>query len=215
MGTSEQPLAVFDLDGTLLRGDSLLPFLLYCGRQSRQWTALALFLPAVLLLYTVRIYSAHSAKQALLRRFLRGYSRDEVGQLAEGFANRWVERHTLEEGMERLRYHLSAGHRVLLLSASPDVYVPAIARRLGVVEVVCTRVGWEGEACRGDILGDNCKGEAKLRMLCEYLGQDRPPQESSGYGDSKSDLPVLRWLSSGHLLSCGAFRPVQARRGHG
>jgi HAD superfamily hydrolase (TIGR01490 family) len=215
MCTSEQPLAVFDLDGTLLRGDSLLPFLVYCGRQSRQWAALGLFLPVVLLLYALRICSPHSAKQALLRRFLRGCTRDEVGQLAEEFANHWVERQSLEAGMERLRYHLSAGHRVLLLSASPDVYVPAIARRMGIVEVVCTRVIWDGEACRGDIFGDNCKGEAKLRMLREYLGKEGPPVESYAYGDSKSDLPVLRWVIRGYLLCRGDFLPVRDRSGRG
>ena len=84
------------------------------------------------MLYAARIRSDRSAKQNLLRRFLRGYTRDTIGELAEGFANRWVDHNSSEAGMERLRYHAREGYRVLLLSASPDVYVPAIAQCLEV-----------------------------------------------------------------------------------
>ena len=60
----------------------------------------------------------------------------------------------------------------------------------------------------GRIDGANCKGEAKLNRLREYLGLDRWPGESFAYGDSKSDLPVLRWASTGYLVKRNALHRV-------
>jgi phosphatidylglycerophosphatase C len=110
---------------------------------------------------------------------------------------------------ERLRHHQAAGHRVILLSASPDLYVPAVGRALGIAEVVSTRVAVAGGRCAGHIVGDNCKGENKLEALRRHLGGDVPPPGSFAYGDSRSDLPVLRWVASGYLVRRGRLVEVK------
>jgi phosphatidylglycerophosphatase C len=198
------PVAVFDLDGTLLRGDSLLPFLLRYGWRRRR-LALA-FLAWYVLLYACRAVSARAAKERLLRRFLGGEPASVIGQEVARFCDGWVRRQLNEPVLRRLREHQAAGHRVILLTASPCVYVPAVADLLGIREVVCTRVKWQGETCVGEIDGANCKGEDKLRLLQSYLAGTRSLAGSYAYGDSRSDLPVLQWASRGFLVEGSRIR---------
>jgi phosphatidylglycerophosphatase C len=197
--TEGPPLAIFDLDGTLVRGDSFLPFhISYAWRRRRVWPLLTL--PVYLSLYACRILSDRAAKERVLISFLRGQSSASVAEHARWFCSRWVQPKLNEEVIERLREHQEAGHRVILLSASPDVYVPAIGAFLGIGEVVCTRVALDADRWEGTIIGVNCKGDAKIDLLRRRLGPDAVPSRTYAYGDSHSDLPLLRWVSDGFLV---------------
>jgi phosphatidylglycerophosphatase C len=195
-----RPLAVFDLDGTLVRGDTFLPFLVsYAWKRRRLWPLLVL--PVYLGLYACRVLSDRAAKERVLVSFLRGRCRAEVAEHAAWFARTWVPRRLRAEVAGRLREHLAAGDRVILLSASPDVYVAAIAGELGIAEVICTPVAGDAARWHGKLAGPNCKGPAKLIRLQEYLGCELWGAKSHAYGDRSHDLPVLRWAGAGYLVT--------------
>lgn len=192
-------LAVFDLDGTLVRGDSFLPFVVGYARSRRRVRPL-LTLPVWVGLYAAKLLPDRRAKQRVLVSFFRGEPRAAVAGYAAGFCERWVRPRLHAPVFEKLNWHLSAGHRVVLLSASPDVYVEAVGRALGIDEVICTRVRGTPECWDGILDGPNCKGEQKLVRLRGHLAADRWAGESYAYGDSESDLPVLRWATHGFLV---------------
>ncbi len=170
-------LAVFDLDGTLVRGDTLLPFLASfawaCWRPDR----LAAMSPP-LALYATRAISAYSAKQRLLEVVLRGESAAAIAGHADRFSSTWVSPRLRPGMLARLREHQGEGDRVILPSASPDIYVHAIARLLGIAEVVCTRVEFRDGRCLGRISGSNCKGLTKVERLQSHLGRMEAPEVS-------------------------------------
>jgi HAD superfamily hydrolase (TIGR01490 family) len=193
-------LAVFDLDGTLLRGDSLLPFLWSYGLEYRRYWGL-IRAAGNLGLHLIGLLSARSVKERLLRRVLGDEPLERLQHYAEAFVQTWVKTHFHEVGIAHLREHQDRGDRIILLSASPDIYVGVIARYLGIEEVVCTCVERVEGRCSGRILGENCKGTAKLTKLQAYLGDTVTPDDSYAYGDSNSDLPVLRWVRHGYMIS--------------
>jgi phosphatidylglycerophosphatase C len=195
-----RPLAVFDLDGTLTARDTFLPFLVSYARRRRRLRPL-LTLPVYLGLYACRVLSDRAAKERVLVSFLRGRCRREVADHADWFARTWVPPRLRPDVLGKLREHQRSGHRVVLLSASPDVYVPAIARELGIDEVICTQVACDGATWAGALAGPNCKGAAKLARLQEYLGCERWGGESYAYGDRPHDLAVLRWAGAGYLFT--------------
>jgi len=212
--TEPMPLAVFDLDGTLVRGDTLLPFLSSYAR--RQWR-LGPFvrLPFELAAYGVGLMSARTAKERVLRAFVAGQSLADLQAHADWFAEHWAHRRWQPEIVARLGEHQARKHRVILLSASPDLYVPVLARRLGIHEVICTRVASEDGICSGRIVGPNCKGPAKVAALTAYLGGAPLPPGSTAYGDSKSDLPLLRLVKFGFLCKRGQLRAIIGQTGPG
>ncbi|MFO0810228.1 MAG: HAD-IB family hydrolase [Gemmataceae bacterium] len=206
----DRPLAVFDLDGTLLTRDSFLPFLLGYGLRRRRLRALAVT-PFYLALYASRLMSDRSAKQGLLVAYFRGESADAIADHADRFCETWVAKRLRAEVIERLRYHQSAGHRVVLLSASPDIYVSAIGKALGIGEVIATRVTFDGDTCVGRIDGANCKGAAKIAAVQELLKAERPPGGSSAYGDSRHDVPLLKWVQHGFLVSRRGLAEIRSQ----
>lgn len=202
-------IAVFDFDGTLTDRDSLLPFLrAWAGHAGR--FAPRLWIWPTVATYALGLRSDRSVKQSLLRRFLAGADAREVAEFAAGFVAEWLPRCTRAEGVERLRHHQGRGDRIILLSASPDLYVPAAAAAWGIGEVLCTRVEVVDGRVTGTIIGDNIKGEAKVALLRRHLGPafDNPGGPTWAYGDSRSDLPVLRWADHGLLWRSGGFAEV-------
>ncbi|MBY0527073.1 MAG: HAD-IB family hydrolase [Gemmataceae bacterium] len=203
------PVAVFDLDGTLVRRDTLLPFLIGYALRARQVWPLVV-LPVFLALHAFRLLSARSAKERLLVTFFRGESKADLARAAAAFSRSWIPSMLRPDVTEQLRAHQAAGHRVVLLSASPDLYVPALANALNIHEVICTQVAVEADVIDGRIVGPNCKGVAKLAALQEYLGT--LPEESFAYGDSTTDLPVLTWVRHGFRVCRGKLEPVAMER---
>jgi phosphatidylglycerophosphatase C len=200
-------LAVFDLDGTLVTRDSFLAFLLSYGRRYRRYLALAL-LPFDVSLYVARLISTRTLKQRVLRRFFKGQSWERIHDHARWFCEHWAATHLHPVGLQRLREHQQAGDRIILLTASPSLYVREVGRYLGINEVVCTEVRDTPGVCSGEIDGPNCKGADKVVKLTQYLGGAEAPPASYAYGDSKSDLPVLRWARHGFLVRKDGCREV-------
>jgi phosphatidylglycerophosphatase C len=207
LSTPTQPVAVFDLDGTLTRRDTFLPFLVSYAWRQRRFLPL-LWLPFYVVAYVCRLISDRTAKQRLIVHFC-GHQREAVlCQHAAWFARTWLPQHLRPAGMAKLREHQLAGHRIVLVSASPSLYVPAIAEYLGIPETICTCVKIADGVCTGAIVGPNCKGTHKVSLVQAYLGTKAAPVESFAYGDSRADLPILGWVSSGFKLSRGAFHLV-------
>jgi len=196
-GEPRKSVALFDLDGTLVRGDTLLSFLVgFAKRQRRRWPIVTM--PVYLGLYAARVISDRTAKECLLRSFLAGWPTEVINDYATWFSKRWLPCRLRPEVVDRLRWHQSEQHRVVLVSASPDVYVRTIATALAISEVVCTEIEVTNGVCTGVIVGDNCKGPAKLDAVCRHFG-GQIPVCAYAYGDSASDLPLLTAVDNGYM----------------
>ncbi len=79
----------------------------------------------------------------------------------------------------------------MLLSASPDLYVPRIGRLLGFERTLCTELVWRGDRLDGALKTPNRRGEEKLRCLESLRGQ-YPGSPIVAYGNSASDLIHMR-----------------------
>ena len=195
-------LAVFDLDGTLTRHDTLVPYLLGFLRRhpGRLWRLV--FVPPAVAVFLLDGGDRGRLKSALLRRILGGVPRAQLDSWTEQFVADVVASGLCPGGTRRLAAHRSAGDHLVLLSASPDIYVPQIARRLGFAEAVCTGVRWDGERLEGSLTTENRRGEEKLRCI-EALRRAHPGLACSAYGNSASDLPHLRVVEHGVFVNGG------------
>ena len=123
-------LAVFDLDGTITRHDTLVPYALGFVVRKRSWRlpALLLVLPAVIG-NALGIIDRGGLKSAFIRATLGGCRRKDLERWTATFVERLEAAGLFSQAIEAIQAHARAGDRLVLLSASTDLYVPAIGQR--------------------------------------------------------------------------------------
>ena len=100
--------------------------------------------------------------------------------------------------LDRIAWHRSQGHRLILATASLDIYANALGEALGVDDIVCTRAAYDGDAVSGGLQGGNLRGEAKVAAIRALPAFNTPNAPFVfAYTDHHSDLPLLRFADHG------------------
>ena len=185
-------IAAFDFDGTLTRGDTLIPFLRRSLGHWRFFRALVLSSPW-LVAYLLRLISNEHAKTRLLQSSISGWSRHQAALCADQFVR--IDLPDLWRGpaLQQLLDHQQRGHRCVIVSASPDLYLDAVARCLRVDGLICTRMSVEEDQYTGGLATPNCYGSQKVIRLEAWLREHVGAQafELFAYGDSAGDREML------------------------
>jgi phosphatidylglycerophosphatase C len=207
-------VAVFDLDGTLSWRDTLLPFLTSFLRR-HPWRMLRLWrLPFASLSFVVRNRDRGLLKSRVIQIVMGGASRSVVDADAARFVDALKRRRRLRPAaLAMLEAHRAAGDHLVLLSASPDLYVPRIGDSLGFERTLCTELEWEGERLVGTLKTANRRGIEKLHCLT-WLRTQYPGLPIVAYGNSASDLDHMRRADRAFLVNGNAdARAAAARSG--
>jgi phosphatidylglycerophosphatase C len=202
-------VALFDLDGTLTTRDTLLPFLLgYLLRRPSRLLRGWRFAPALAEFALGR--DRGRLKSRAIRAVMGGESRAAVDAWARSFVASLKFR---AGGLHTLETHREAGDHLVLLSASPDLYVPLIGRLLRFERTLCTEIVWDGERLDGALRGENRRGEEKVRCL-ERLRDEYPASQLIAYGNSASDIAHMQRADRAVLVNGNsAARRLAARAG--
>jgi phosphatidylglycerophosphatase C len=192
-------VAAFDFDGTISERDTLTPFLaMVCGR-TRLYGSVARRSPAMAATF-VGLRDRDGEKERLLTTLLRGRSAGEIRATGARYAEQLLQQRPFRlDTLDRLAWHRSEGHDVVIVSASLDVYLEPIAAGLGVEHVIATRLA-EGPDGRltGRLEGPNVRGPEKASRLRAWLGDETA--ELWAYGDSAGDRELLAMADHAHRV---------------
>lgn len=189
---SAAPIAFFDLDGTLVigqtqqllvsflrsRGEIGLPYLLGVGL----WFAA----------YKLGLVEPTDRLRERGGMLLQGRTTGEVRTLMDEFTDRRLAPRLHPGAVNALTMHEAAGDRVVILSAALEPLVEGLARRLGVREWVATEMEIEGDRYTGRIRGRSMYGDQKVmaaRRLLEESGVDSAA--CAAYADHDTDRSLL------------------------
>jgi HAD superfamily hydrolase (TIGR01490 family) len=215
-----QRLAIYDMDKTITRKATWLPFLIHAARTAAPWR-LAL-LPAAGLAtlgYGLKLFDRGRLKELTQALMLgRALPPAKLKVVAEAFAADVVAEGTFADARARIAADRAEGYGLVLATASYGFYARAIAERLGFDQVVATGSQTDGH---GNILsrieGENCYGPEKLRMILDWLakaGISRQDTHIRFYSDHVSDAPVLEWADEPYAVNAhGPLRALAAERG--
>jgi len=192
-------LAVYDMDKTITRRPTYVPFLMHCAVRRAPWRLLLLpFVGLSLLAYALRLIDRARLKE-INHHLLLGHRvhLNELKPLVESFADAQVETNIRPGGRIAIARDKGEGRRLVLATASYRLYADAIAERLGFDDVIGTGslIGLD-ERVHARIGGENAYGQAKMRMIADWV-------EKSGlkgvhghvrfYSDHVSDQPTFEW----------------------
>jgi phosphatidylglycerophosphatase C len=193
-------LAVFDLDGTITRRDTFGPFLWgYLWRRPWRLARALLALPAAACFVLNRDRGA--LKGAVIHALLGGAKRASIARWAVRYVGELLAVGLYAEALAAIATHRVRGDRLLLMSASTDLYVPLIGRALGFDEIICTEVRWRADdRLDGRLASLNCRGEEKRRCLAAVIARDAPGRVCA-YGDSRVDLLHMQLVQEAYLIN--------------
>ncbi|RED16739.1 HAD family hydrolase [Parasphingopyxis lamellibrachiae] len=213
-------IALYDLDKTITKRPTYMPFLLHAAWRHERWRLA--FLPGLVFLfagYLVRALDRARLKE-LMQAMLLGSQVDagKMKEMAESFAKATLEGNVHIQALAQIAKEKADGYRLVLATASYAFYAAPLARLLGFDDVIGTLVKrGEDEAILPKIDGENCYGEAKLRMVeawGEEHGLPRDDLDVRFYSDSQTDLPVFDWSDDPISTNPNAkLRAIAEKRG--
>ena len=186
-------LAVFDVEGTICDLTILQHWLYFAlDRQERRRWPLTIAGAAVRVPGWIRLDRVN--RLDFQRRFYRqydGYTRAEVEEAARRAFHEITLPRCFPRAMRRVREHVEAGHRVVLVTGALDHVVAPLAELLEV-EVHAARLRDVGGVFDGDLAETPPTAEARGELV-RRLAADRGValRECYAYADSISDLSML------------------------
>lgn len=171
-----EKLAIFDMDDTLIYGDSFRRILLRRAKRSPRIFALIVLRKVKLLSRTDFARRAHRAARAKFN--------------IDAIATQECER-LIEQTMNDARQRMDAGQTVILISASPDEYVKVIGERLGFDHARGSH--WQDGEYR------HLHGPGKIAYLEHYFPKNRF-EWVYAISDSKHDRGLLERAKKGVLF---------------
>jgi len=196
-------VAAFDVDGTITTRDCVVPFM-------REVTGARRIVPRLLArpdtLVPAMVRRDRDALKALAAvAAFRDVEYGRLERLGSEFARRVHASWLRPDTVETLDKHLASGDRVVLVSASFEVYLEPLAALLGVDHVLATRLRHADGVCSGELDGANCRGAEKVRRLHEWLdlvdNGGRADVRLVAYGDSAGDRELLADADEAHWVS--------------
>lgn len=185
-----QRYAFFDFDNTLAKGDSIVPFLLYCVRHH--------YASIGHLFRTVGVWIQHHFRHTddfipvkeTTFSFLKGMKKEEIDRICKDFVERDLSKRLYPEGITEIEKLRSNGYEIYIVSASSELYMNHIDSILPVDHILCTECIFFDDTYTGK-MGINCKGNEKRKRINEALGMIPDPKNCVCYGDSPSDASML------------------------
>jgi len=189
---SKPALVIFDLDNTILNGDSdyaMINYLVHtqaldesAGKQNQifieDYQRGELDFDA----YTTFALSAYI-----------GMTRTEINEYMLPFVTKVIEPMINTLALKIIHDHRDRGDTILLASATNELIVQPIAKRLDIQNVIGTQVKFINDKCTGEYIPPSALGEGKLQLVQQWMKKNNFDDfsDTTFYSDSINDLPLL------------------------
>ena len=189
-------LAIFDLDNTLLKGDSDYlwgRFLVQRNMVDGEFYERE----------NKRFYEEYKAGTLDIFEFLRFSLRPlaendlaTLSALRQEFIDTEIEPIILPQARQLIKEHRDQGRMLLIITATNRFVTEPIAERLGVENLIATEPEFKDGRYTGEVSGVPSFREGKVECLSTWLTQNGCNLASSWfYSDSHNDLPLLEMVT--------------------
>lgn len=202
-------LALFDMDDTLLDGDSASLWFEYMVDHG--------LAPAAMLAEEAQMMTRYYAGELDMGDYMNFTLQPLAGQPVAAisahcakFAREVIGR-MFVDGLAKIRWHSERGDTVIIISATGEHVVRPIAALLGVEQILAINLGQQDGCYTGLTTGVLSFREGKVTRTHDWLAQHGGTLEDSyGYSDSINDLPLLQMVTHAHAINPGEALRQQA-----
>lgn len=181
-------LALFDLDGTLISGDSMIEFIRFV-KGSGSLYASYLMLAPMLFMYKAGLMKNEEAKKRLLAYHFRGINAAELEIKGKEFCEKILQGMFRKPALSRIAWHRKRGDTLCIVTSSLSWWVKPWCDVNGF-NCISTLPQIEGGKFNGNFSTPNCYGAEKRRRILEIY---KPSDFHSvwAYGDTGGDKEML------------------------
>lgn len=185
-------LAIFDLDNTLLGGDSDYLWGQFLVEK-------ALVDPVLYDRQNQRFYDEYKAGSLDIFEFLKfslaplsQHSMARLTEMHNEFMHNKIDSIWLPRAEALLEQHRQKNDFLLIITATNHFVTAPIAQKLGVDDIIATMPEQINNRYTGKVAGTPCFKEGKVERLAQWLQEnDYSLQNSHFYSDSYNDLPLM------------------------
>jgi len=184
-------VALFDMDGTLVRAQTARLYLRYQRDQGESTLSERAQVAWWLLRYSVGLLDAVRVAEKALAG-LHGTPEATMVQRCEACFERYVVSEVTLRGSQTVRAHQQAGDITAIVTAASPYMANPLARYLGIDHVIATELEVQNHLLTGRALAPLCYGEGKTARVTRW-GQQQgfALTDCTFYSDSITDLPLL------------------------
>ena len=181
-------LALFDFDGTITDNDNYTMFINYASSRKRRYFSLLILFP-VIFGYKRKYISSAKTREIVAGFIFRGSKIDDIMEFGRRYSLEIIPGHIRNNALDRIRWHKEQGDKVVVVSASLDVYLKHWCETHGL-DLICTCFETKNGIITGKYSGGDCSGIQKAeRVLERYNVSDF--ETVYAYGDTAEDTELL------------------------
>ncbi|MFM8372357.1 MAG: HAD-IB family hydrolase [Bacteroidota bacterium] len=182
-------LVLTDFDGTITRSDTLYRYLLFAVPVHRLIAGLIISIFRIGMLWVFRRYTTEKAKELVLSAFLKGESEKTLRKKGGQFCQKRLPGILRTDVCDKLGNLKKEGATVVIVTASPDIWVLPFAQSEGYA-LISTRLEFHEGRFTGKLATPNCKGQEKAnRIEASILLEEF--DHIIGFGNSAGDREML------------------------
>ena len=185
-------LAIFDLDNTILNGDSDYSMINYLVDINLLDEADKLKNDEFIQDYQDGSLDFNQYTNFALKPYV-GKTREEINEIILPFVETIIEPMINIFALKLIHEHHDKGHTILLASATNELIVKPIAQRLDINHVIGTKVKFKNNQCSGEFIPPSALGAGKLKLVETWMKLHQYDNFSgvTFYSDSINDLPLM------------------------
>ena len=207
------PLALFDLDNTLLAGDSDYAWGEFLVQQKKvdsdHYTRM-----------NEQFYEDYQQGKLDIFEYLRfalaplaALEPQELIELHRKFMDEVVSNMWLPAAEALVEQHRAAGDRLMVISATNRFIVEPICQRFGISEIIATEPEQKDGRYTGGVAGVPSYQQGKVTRLQQWLEEKGETLEGSRfYSDSINDLPLLEVVDHAVAVNPDALLLAEAKQ---
>ena len=201
-----QKLALFDFDGTMVKGDSiagLVRFMFNSGKMSRNEMLESILNTIKWKLNKMPVNAVKTHALSPLNRM----TKEEAESFLKHFVVEKLAPRLYQNAVDAMKAHHENGDLVLLVSASPLCYLKYLKDILPVTDIIATQTDETYQVT------NNVVKKEKNKQIMVWLSKnqvDADFESSFAYGDSRNDLDMLSMVGYPHLCNPHANARKQA-----
>lgn len=137
-------------------------------------------------------------KQIILYQ-LKGFQHSQIDALAKSYYENRIRSNLILPLMDELKRLQNEHYEIVLVSGGYDIYLKYFAEEFSVNNVISSSIGFKNGVCTGRFESIDCLNDNKVVLLNQKY--DRDAIYSVAFSDSRSDIPLFKWVNEGYVVS--------------